>query len=156
MKTLQERMDGMNPYFRGVEVYNNALIVKVVFPSNWKYFNSEDDRIKAVPSEDESGLVFYYADSSNTTYDDLFDLIEETIRTNNEITLKLTLLKQKVEELREIFSSHPYEELEMLEFTFAKKEKPKKRGPKPKVKKKEEPEPAKPEEAANEEKGDTE
>ena len=117
----------MSPYFRGVEVYNDALIVKVVFPSDWKYFNSEDEKIKAVASEDDPNLIYYYADSSNTSYDDLFDLIEETIRTNQEITLKLKLLKEKVEELREIFSEHPYEELQTIQFVFSKPEKPKKK-----------------------------
>ena len=125
MKTLQERMNDMNPYFRGIEVYNSALIVKVVFPSNWKYFQSADGRIKAAPSEEEENLIYYYADSSDTSYEDLFDIIEETIKVNLDTTLKLKLLKDKVEELREIFANHTYDELQNLSFVLKKQTKQK-------------------------------
>jgi hypothetical protein len=134
MKTLQERMKDMNPYFRGIEVYNNALIVKVVFPSNWKYFQSTDERIKVAPSDDDPNLIYYYADSSDTSYEDLFDIIEETIKVNLDTTLKLKLLKDKVEELREIFSTHPYDELVNLSFVFTKPEKQKRKYNKKKTK----------------------
>ena len=46
----------------------------------------------------------------------MFDLIEETIRANNEIVLKLQLLKTKVEELKELFSQLPYDELKTIKF----------------------------------------
>ena len=135
MKTLQDRMNDMNPYFRGIEVYNSALIVKVVFPSNWKYFPSADGRIKASPSEEDQNLIYYYADSSDTSYEDLFDIIEETIKVNLDTTLKLKLLKDKVEELRELFSEHTYDELQTLSFVFSKSKKPKRNYTKKKVKK---------------------
>ena len=38
MKTLQERMNDMKPYFRGIEMYNEALMVKVVYPPRWKAY----------------------------------------------------------------------------------------------------------------------
>lgn len=129
MMTLQERMENMKPYFRGIEMYNDALIVKVVYPNNWKYYPSTDGRINAAPSEDGSDVIFYYADSKDTSYDDMFTLIEETIKVNNETILKLKLLRDKVEELKEVFSIKPYEELETLTFTFStpKKAKPKRK-----------------------------
>ena len=132
MRTLQERMNDMRAYFRGIEMYNEALIVRVVFPQNWKAYNSNDGRIKATPSETVANEYFYYADSNDTTYEDMFDLIEETIKANNEIVLKLKLLKDKVEELKETFSTHSYDELLTLRFVFEepKKEKPKRKYPK--------------------------
>lgn len=133
MKSLQQRMNEMSPYFRGIEVYNNALIVKVTFPSNWKYFQSPDERIKVTPGEDDENMVYYYADSSDTSFEELFDIIEETIKVNLDTTLKLKLLKEKVEELREIFSNHTYDELQNLSIVFTKKGKSKRKGGKKKV-----------------------
>lgn len=127
MKTLQERMNDISPYFRGIEVYNTALIVKVVFPSNWKCFQSEDERIKVTVGEEDPTMVYYYADSSNTTYEDLFDLIEETIKVNQDTILKLKLLKEKVEELRELFSNHTYDELQGITFSLETEKKPKRK-----------------------------
>jgi hypothetical protein len=125
MKTLQERMSDMKPYFRGIEMYNEALMVKVVMPANWKCYPSADGRIKVTPSDSDPNMTFYYADSNNTSYEDMFDLIEETIKANKDIVLKLKLLKEKVEELKETFSRHTYEELETLKFVLTEPEKPK-------------------------------
>lgn len=118
MRTLQERMNDMKPYFRGIEMYNDALIVRVMLPPKWNAYNSNDGRIKATPSETVANEFFYYANSQDTTYEDIFDLIEETIKANNDIVLKLKLLRDKVEELKEMFSLHSYDELTTLKFVL--------------------------------------
>ena len=128
MKTLQERMNDMKPYFRGIEMYNEALMVKVVYPRNWKAYPSNDGRIKVTPSDD-GALTYYYADSKDTSYEDMFDLVEETIKANNDIVLKLKLLKDKVSELKELFAELSYDELTTLKFVTekVKTEKPKRK-----------------------------
>jgi hypothetical protein len=133
MKSLQDRMNDMKPYFRGIEMYNEALIVRVVLPPKWKAYNSNDGRIKAAPSENVANEYYYYANSENTTYEDIFDLIEETIKANNDIVLKMKLLRDKGEELKELFSRLPYDELVTLKFVT---EKPKEDKPKRKYTKK--------------------
>ena len=132
MKSLQERMNDMKPYFRGIEMYNEALMVKVVFPDRWKAYPSNDGRIKVTPSDD-GRLTYYYADSKDTTYEEMFDLVEETIKANNDIVLKMKLLREKGEELKELFSRLSYEELATLKFVT---EKPKEAKPKRKYTKK--------------------
>jgi hypothetical protein len=119
MKSLQERMNDMKPYFRGIEMYNEALMVKVMYPRNWKAYPSSDGRIKVTPSDD-GALTYYYADSKDTSYEDMFDLVEETIKANNDIVLKLKLLKDKVNELKELFSELSYDELTTLRFVTNK------------------------------------
>ena len=126
MKTLQERMNEMMPYFRGIEMYNEALMVKVVFPKNWKAYPSDDGRIKTTASDDGT-MTYYYADSKDTTYDEIFDLVEQTIKANQDIILKLKLLKEKVEELKELFQSTPYDDLLNLQFVLEKPTKPKRK-----------------------------
>ena len=133
MKRLQDRMNDMKPYFRAIEVYNNALMVRVVFPSNWKVYPSANDVIKVTPSETNTNEVIYYADSNEATYEDIFDLIEETVKANQDIVLKLKLLKDKVEELKGLFSELTYEELSTLKFVTSK---PKEAKPKRKYTKK--------------------
>ena len=103
-KNLQDRIHGIEEYFRGIEMYNDCLIVKVVFPNRWNVSNSMDDAIKVAASETAANEYYYYADSNECDYDDIFDLIEATINGNKDTFLKLELLKEKVEELRSIFS----------------------------------------------------
>lgn len=123
VRGLQERMNDMQPYFRGMEMYNDAIMVKVMYPPKWRAYGSIDERIKVTPADDNPSLLYYYADSKLSTYDEIFDLIEETIKVNNEMKLKIELLKTKVEELKELFSNTPYEDLQYLKFSI---EKPKK------------------------------
>lgn len=126
MRTMQDRMSDMKPYFRGIEMYNDALMVKVVYPKNWKAYPSEDDRIKVTTSDDGS-MTYYYGDSNETSYEEIFDLVEQTIKANQDIILKLKLLKDKVEELRELFQDTSYDDLLNLKFVIDKDGKPKKR-----------------------------
>lgn len=123
MKTLQERMNDMKPYFRGIEMYNEAIMVKVAYPNKWKAYPSEDGRIKITPSDSDPSLTYYYADSKDTTYEEMFDLVEQTIKANQDIVLKLKLLRDKVEELKELFQNTPYDDLLNLQFVVGKKPK---------------------------------
>lgn len=127
MKTLQERMNDMRPYFRGIEMYNEALMVKVIYPDKWKAYPSDDGRIKVTPSDTDANMTYYYADSNNTTYEDIFDLVEQTIKANKDIVLKLKLLREKGEELKELFSKLTYEELLTLKFVTETEKKTKRK-----------------------------
>ena len=109
-------MNDMRPYFRAIEVYNEALMVRVVLPSSWKIYPSSDGRIKVTPSETNSNEAIYYASCNEATYEDIFDLVEETIKNNKDIVSKLKLLKEKIEEVKELFSTHSFEELQTLKF----------------------------------------
>ena len=123
MRTLQERMNDMKPYFRGIEMYNEAIMVKVAYPNKWKAYPSEDGKIKITPSDSDPNLTYYYADSKDTTYEEMFDLVEQTIKANQDIVLKLKLLRDKVEELKELFQNTPYDDLLNLQFVVGKKPK---------------------------------
>ena len=125
-------MNSLRPYFKAIEMYNEALIVRVAYPSNWQAYGSADERIKVTPSEIDPNETYYFGSSDNTSYDEMFDLIEETIRANNEINLKLKLLHEKGEELKELFSTTPYEDLLTLEFVINSKKPKSKRGRKKK------------------------
>lgn len=120
MKSLQDRMNDMRPYFRGIEMYNEALMVKMVYPDKWKAYPSDDGRIKVTPSDTDPNMTYYYADSNDTTYEEMFDLVEQTIKANKDIILKLKLLRDKGEELKELFSKLSYEELLTLRFVTDK------------------------------------
>ena len=131
-------MNDMRAYFRGIEMYNEAIMVKVAYPTKWKAYPSDDGRIKVTPSETDPNVTYYYADSKDTTYEEMFDLVEQTIKANQDIVLKLKLLKDKVEELKELFQNTPNDDLLNLRFVIEKPTKPKRKYVKKKVKVEEE------------------
>ena len=113
----------MKPYFRGIEMYNEALMVKVVYPPRWKAYPSADERIKVTQGENDKSLTYYYADSKDTTYERSkgITLPEYSGKgyTYNGWSIKGTqekILKTKVEELKELFSKLSYDELKTIKF----------------------------------------
>ena len=131
-------MNDMRPYFRGIEMYNEAIMVKVAYPNKWKAYPSDDGKIKVTPSETDPNTTYYYADSNDSTYEEIFDLIEQTIKANQDIVLKLKLLRDKVEELKELFQNTSYDDLLNLQFVIEKPTKPKRKYVKKKAKMEEE------------------
>ena len=125
---LQDEIIKLGEYFRGIEYYNDAIIVKVTFPIRWQVYPSANGFIKPAKT-DNQGEYYYYGDMSKVTLDDIFNVIEETISANKDAELKIQLLSDKINEIKELFKITPYEKLLGLKFAFeeAKKEKPKRK-----------------------------
>ena len=135
---LQDEILKLGDYFRGIEYFNDALIVKVNFPTRWQVYPSIDGNIKPAKSENEVGGYFYYGDMNKVSLDDIFGLIEETIEANKDAELKIQFLNEKVMELKELFKREPYERLSRLKFVIEDEVKEKKTKRKYTKKKKEE------------------
>lgn len=135
---LQDEILKLGDYFRGIEYFNDALIVKVNFPERWQVYPSIDGNIKPAKSDNAVGEYFYYGDMNKVSLDDIFGLIEETIEANKDAELKIQFLNEKVIELKELFKREPYERLSRLKFVIEDEVKEKKTKRKYTKKKKEE------------------
>ena len=113
---LQDRIKAINSYFVGIESYNDALIIRVRYPERWGVYNSNDDTIKVVKSEEAVNEYYYYGDVKDIDLDRIFDLIEETIQMNQDVIKKIELLKVKMNELKELFDTKTLDELNTLKF----------------------------------------
>ena len=115
---LQNKIELIKPYFRSLETYNDALIIRVQFPPKWAVFPSDDGKIKAAQSDQKAYEYFYYGDSNKVSLDDIFDFIKETIEVNQSIEEKAKLLVEKTKELQELFETTPLEKLKTLNFVM--------------------------------------
>lgn len=123
MDSLETYIKKLGPYFKSMERFNDAIIVRVVFPQTWKTYDNIDGTIKNAKSEEHVGEYFYYGDSNEVSYGDIFSLVLDTVEKNESTLKKLDLLKAKVNQLKELFAdpSVSYESLEKLEFKMPKK-----------------------------------
>lgn len=115
--TLKENIELIKDYFRGIDYYNDALIVKASFPSQLTPIANEELGIKVTKSED--GLYYYYADKNKVEIEDIFSLIQNTVSVYEEARKKATLFKAKCEELKELFGVNSLERMETLYFAFS-------------------------------------
>lgn len=125
---LQDEILKLGDYFRGIEYFNDAIIVKVNFPPRWQVYPSMDGNIKPAKSEKSVGEYYYYGDMNKVSLDDIFGIIKETIEANKDAELKIQFLNEKISELKELFKTTPYDKLVNLKFIIEeKKEKKPKR-----------------------------
>ena len=124
---LQDKINEIKPYFKSLESYNDALIIRVQFPDKWAVFASDDGLIKPAPSENKAHEFFYYGDAKKVSLEDIFDFIKNTIEVNKSIEIKAKLLVQKANELQKLFETTPLEQLKTLKFTFETPKKPKRK-----------------------------
>ena len=116
MLQVEDYISKIGEYFEGIERYNDALIVRVKLPERWGTYPSSDERIKVAKSEEVPNEYYYYGSSNDVNLEDIFQLIIETIQMNKDVLLKIELLKEKVQELKELFDTKPLEELKTLKF----------------------------------------
>lgn len=114
---LKERINRISAYFRGIDYADGWLMIKVAYPPKITPTESEDGLIKYTYSEEE-GLWYYYAEDDLVDENAIFDLIEETVKVYEEAKQKVTLMKEKMEELKEVFASNSLEHLKTLYFGF--------------------------------------
>ena len=127
---LQDRIKKNSEYFRGMEITNGILIVKVLYKDKWGVYPSEDEKIKVAQSEETKNEWYYFGEFSEVTFDDVFDLIENTIEMNLTAAAKIELLNIKFEELKNLFAIKSLDELKTLYFGFndvIKEHKPKRK-----------------------------
>ena len=113
---FQKRIEKIGEYFKGIDYFNDALMVKVQFPKQVTVSGDAEKGISVAQAED--GLWYYYGNKHEVNIEDIFDLIDTTVYVYEEAKKKAELYKMKCEELRDIFGTTPYEKLVTLEFVF--------------------------------------
>ncbi len=53
--TISEKINEIKPYFSSFEIINSYLVVRVKFPSAWKYFSAKSGKISANLNEENNG-----------------------------------------------------------------------------------------------------
>lgn len=128
---LQEMIVRLSDYGVKFRSYNDTFVIEVQFDPDWTVIKPDSENIAFAKDDNIPGMCYYMC-AKDSNLNDVFDAINNTIRHNEELKLKLDLFKKKVVELQDIFAYEPYEKLETLEFTFREQQKKKGRGRPPK------------------------
>ena len=117
--TINERIKNLGEYFVTFNVNEGIAYVLVNFPPKWTLFDAkaigDEYGINITPREKG---VFFLCDAEQG-FDCLFDAIDFIIENNLSLEEKTNLLKQKIQELSEIFEREPLDKLKKLQFVFS-------------------------------------
>lgn len=107
---IQERLDKLSPYFRGIKIAEDYNIVEMSLKRTWKVPQHENIQAKEV----DSGQFFF---SETLSFDNILDWLNDIINYNLEVEEKERLLAAKVEELKRVFENSSLDELTNLKFS---------------------------------------
>lgn len=129
---VKERIEKVKQYFRGMQVQNvegaNIIYVIVQFPPKWIIDEEIPNKfgVSVGAGNDYQGQ-FYFCAEMEKGFDVVFDAIEYNVNKMLTAQERATLLRQKVQELQEMFmdESISIEALRTLEFTYKQQKPPK-------------------------------
>lgn len=120
MSNIQKTLDSLQPYVIGIRYVEGTPVVDVVFKEGWTV--PSDNNVKMAKGDELMNYYMLFSDSPKIGLDDLLGYVERVIKLNLEKEKKHELLRQKVNELKEIFKKTPLTKLNRLKFTFAEEE----------------------------------
>lgn len=116
MSNIQKTMDSLQPYVIGIRYLEGTPLVDVVFKDGWSV--PDEPNIKKVKGNEEMNYHMIFSETKNVGLDELLAYVERTIKLNQEREKKHELLRQKVNELKEIFKKNSLARLTRLNFVF--------------------------------------
>lgn len=115
---IQNRLNKLKPYFKGLKIAENYRIVEVNLKDSWVIEENSQIDVQQKPIKESSNVLYNMFYSDTKTFDEILDFIEEkVINPNLEVEEKEKLLRMKVEELKRVFENKNLDELNNLKFT---------------------------------------
>jgi hypothetical protein len=115
---IQEKINKLKPYFKGLKVADNYRIVEFNLKDTWVIEKSDYIDLQQKKIKESNNVLYSMFYSEKKSFDDILDYVEnEVIRYNLDLEEKERLLMMKVEELKRVFENKDLDELNNLKFT---------------------------------------
>jgi len=120
MSNIQKTLDSLQPYVIGIRYLEGTPLVDAVFKEGWTV--PEDAKIKKMKGNEEMNYYMLFSETQGVGLDELLAYVRKTIDLNVEREKKHDLLREKVNELKEIFKKNSLDKLKRLKFTFTEED----------------------------------
>lgn len=120
MSNIQKTLDSLQPYVIGIRYLEGTPLVDAVFKEGWMV--PEDPKVKRIKGNEEMNYYMLFSEVSGVGLDELLAYVKKTIDVNVEREKKHELLREKVNELKELFKKHSLDKLKRLKFNFTEED----------------------------------
>ena len=120
---IKKRIEKIGNYFNSMNLSseNGIIYIRVHFPKGWGCSEVTEHNFNVKSVQDEIPGYFYFFADMEIGFDKVFDAIEYNIQFNEEAQAKVKLLREKIEELKDIFENEDINILKTLEFKYKKR-----------------------------------
>lgn len=120
---IKKRIEKIGNYFNSMNLSseNGIIYIRVHFPKGWGCSEVTEHNFNVKSVQDEIPGYFYFFADMEIGFDKVFDAIEYNIQFNEEAQAKVRLLREKIEELKDIFENEDINILKTLEFKYKKR-----------------------------------
>ena len=116
MTNIEKTLDALQPYVIGIRFLKTQPVVDIVLNEGWTL--PEDVNIIRTKGDESMNYHMIHSDVDGIGLDKLLEYVEKTIKINLEREKKHDLLKDKVNQLKEVFKKNSLDKLQRLKFTF--------------------------------------
>ena len=116
MRTINERLKGLQPYVAGIRFVKELSVIDTFFKEGWTLPKS--NTVGNEVAKDKPNYFMLYPATEDIGLDEMLDYVEKIIFLNEEREQKLELLKVKLKELQILFRDKSFIECKTLEFKF--------------------------------------
>lgn len=120
MSNIQKTLDSLQPYVIGIRYLEGTPLVDAVFKEGWTL--PDDSKVKKVKGNDEMNYFMLFSEVEGIGLDELLGYVKKTIDINVEREKKHDLLREKVNELKEVFRKNSLDKLKRLKFSFTEED----------------------------------
>jgi hypothetical protein len=120
MSNIQKTLDSLQPYVIGIRYLEGTPLVDAVFKEGWTV--PEDPKVKKVKGNDEMNYFMLFSEIEGIGLDELLAYVKKIIDINVEREKKHDLLREKVNELKEVFKKNSLDKLKRLKFSFVEED----------------------------------
>lgn len=113
---MQDRIIKINEYFVAFNIAEGISYIKVRFPNKWEIPNGEVllENFNVKIATEANGEIYFFSELINGT-DVVFDAVDFVVDFNKDLEAKTLLFSEKINELKELFSTRTLSELQHLE-----------------------------------------
>lgn len=120
MYNLQKALDALQPYVIGIRYLDGTPVVDAVFKEDWTL--PQSNVINKVKGNDDVNYYMLFSEADGIGLDEILNYVDTTIKINIEKEKKHELLKEKINELKEVFKKTSLLKLQSLKFIFAEED----------------------------------
>lgn len=120
MSNIQKTLDSLQPYVIGIRYLEGVPVIDTVFKDGWTVPESND--IKKAKGNDELNYYMIFSEKEGIGLDELLAYVDRTIKLNLDREKKHDLLKEKINELKDLFKKNSLAKLKQLKFVLVDEE----------------------------------